>query len=128
MLLFDMSAGRAHPLTAPAVRPATIRRWKTRTGSITAIVTTTAGAAMSPYGTVNCETPGNDELAAGAVCALVVEVSEVANTKSFQRMMRTSERGDDPRCAERHDHLADRQQLRRPVDLRGSVRAAMGCL
>src|SRR5215475_5491045 len=79
----------SYPLTAPAVRPATIRRWKTSTMIMTGIVTTTAAAAMSPYGTVNCETPGNVEIAAGTVCAADVEVSEIANTKSFQQMMKT---------------------------------------
>jgi len=44
---------------------------------------------MSPYGTLNCETLGNDEIAAGTVCAADVEVGEIANTKSFQQMMNT---------------------------------------
>ena len=38
---------------------------------------------------MNCETPGNCEIAAGTVCAADVEVSEIANTKSFQQMMNT---------------------------------------
>src|SRR5581483_598836 len=35
------------------------------------------------------ETPGNWAIAAGTVCASFVEVSEIANTKSFQQMMNT---------------------------------------
>src|ERR1700722_6573986 len=77
------------PLTAPAVSPATIRRWKRSTRIITGTVTTTAAAAMSPIGVVNCEAPGNWAIAAGTVCAAVVDVSEIANTKSFQQMMNT---------------------------------------
>src|ERR1700752_1925359 len=53
------------------------------------MVTITAAAAMAPYGTENCETPGKDEIAAGTVSAAVVDVSEMANTKSFQQMMNT---------------------------------------
>src|SRR5438874_10712645 len=78
-----------YPLTAPAVSPATIRRWKSNTSSIIGTVTTTAAAHTSPIGSVNCDTPGNCEIAAGTVSAAVVEVSEVANTKSFQQMMNT---------------------------------------
>jgi hypothetical protein len=39
-----------YPLTAPAVRPETIRRWNRSTRIITGTVTTTAAAAMSPIG------------------------------------------------------------------------------
>src|SRR5436305_7128749 len=78
-----------YPLTAPAVSPATIRRWNSNTSTIIGTVTTTAAAHTSPIGSVNWETPGNCEIAAGTVSAAVVEVSEVANTKSFQQMMKT---------------------------------------
>ena len=36
-----------YPLTAPAVRPATMRRWKIRTMMMIGIVTTTAAAAIA---------------------------------------------------------------------------------
>src|SRR5437763_10206634 len=86
---FRSSFRACYPLTATAVRPATILRWNSSTSSITGTVTTTAAAAMSPIGTVNCEAPGNVEIAAGTVSALVVEVSDTAKTKSFQQMMKT---------------------------------------
>ncbi len=37
-----------YPLTAPAVRPETIRRWKIRTSITSGTVTTTAAAAWAP--------------------------------------------------------------------------------
>src|SRR5207302_8349804 len=50
----DLGHGRLlYPLTAPAVRPATILRWKNSTSTMTGTVTTTAAAATSPIGTVN---------------------------------------------------------------------------
>src|SRR5260221_11535320 len=52
-------------------------------------VTTTAAAAIEPIGCVNWDAPGNDAIAAGTVSALVVEVREIANRKSFQQMMKT---------------------------------------
>src|SRR5207248_4570516 len=78
-----------YPFTAPAVRPATMRRWKNRTMMMMGTVTTTAAAAIEPVGCWNCDAPGNCEIAAGTVCAAVVEVSETANTKSFQAKMKT---------------------------------------
>src|SRR3954462_15401476 len=78
-----------YPLTAPAVRPATIRRWKNRTMMMMGTVTTIAAAAIEPVGAVNCDAPGNCEIAAGTVCADFVEVSEKAKTKSFQAKMKT---------------------------------------
>jgi hypothetical protein len=39
-------------------------------------VTTIAAAAIDPVGWLNCEAPGNSAMAAGTVCAAVVEVSE----------------------------------------------------
>jgi hypothetical protein len=53
------------------------------------IVTITAAAAIDPVGCWNCDAPGNCEIAAGTVCAADVEVSETANTKSFQAKMNT---------------------------------------
>ena len=41
-----------YPLTAPAVRPETIRRWKIRTSITSGTVTTTAAAACAPKSVV----------------------------------------------------------------------------
>src|SRR3954453_11127558 len=78
-----------YPLTAPAVSPATIRRWKNRTMMMMGIVTTIAAAAIAPVGCWNVDAPGNCEIAAGTVCAAFVDVSENANTKSFHAKMKT---------------------------------------
>src|SRR5436305_9643878 len=78
-----------YPFTAPAVRPATIRRWKNRTMMMMGTVTTTAAAAIEPVGCWNCDAPGNCEIAAGTVCASDVDVSEIAKMKSFQAKMKT---------------------------------------
>ena len=40
------------------------------------MVTTIATAAIDPVGWENCEAPGNSAIAAGTVCAAVVDVSE----------------------------------------------------
>src|SRR5690348_14746682 len=55
----------------------------------TGTVTTTAAAAIEPIGWVNCEAPGKLPIAAGTVWAALVEVSVVANTKSFQQNRNT---------------------------------------
>src|SRR5881275_2735116 len=55
----------------------------------TGMVTITAAAAIDPIGSVNCDCPGKVEIAAGTVCAALVDVSETANTKSFQQKMNT---------------------------------------
>src|SRR5213075_2525452 len=88
---FDLShgSGAPYPLTAPAVRPATIRLWKSRTMMTIGTVTTIEAAAIEPVGCWNCDAPGNCEIAAGTVCAADVDVSETANTKSFQAKMKT---------------------------------------
>ena len=39
-----------HPFTAPAVSPATMRRWKTRTSAMTGMVTITDAAMIAPQG------------------------------------------------------------------------------
>ena len=44
------SAPPAQPLTAPAVRPATMRRWKTSTSTTSGSVTMTEAAMMLPHG------------------------------------------------------------------------------
>src|SRR3954451_12722668 len=84
-----MFAIAGYPLTAPAVRPATMRLWKNRTMMMMGIVTTIAAAAIAPVGCWKVDAPGNCEIAAGTVCALFVEVSEKAKTKSFQAKMNT---------------------------------------
>src|SRR3954471_23334330 len=66
-----------------------MRLWNNRTMMMMGTVTTIAAAAIDPVGCWNCDAPGNCEIAAGTVCALFVEVSEKANTKSFQAKMNT---------------------------------------
>src|SRR3954466_1515353 len=84
-----MGGGPPQPFTAPAVRPATMRLWNSRTMMTMGTVTTIAAAAMAPVGTWNVEAPGNCDSAAGTVCAFFVEVSEKAKTKSFHAKMNT---------------------------------------
>src|SRR3954451_17309778 len=86
-----MSAMRrfSYPLTAPAVRPATIRRWKMSTKMMIGTVTSTAAAAMLPVGEVNCDSPVKNAIAAGTVRDEFDDVSEIANTKSFHAKMNT---------------------------------------
>src|SRR5918911_5510722 len=71
------------PLTAPLVRPATIRRWKTRTMMMTGMVTTTDAAAIAVMGDWKFEAPVKNTSAAGTVRALLVDVRDTPNTKSF---------------------------------------------
>src|SRR5699024_7270647 len=71
------------PLTAPEVRPATIRFWNSRTMMTTGMVTTTAAAEMAPVGCSNWLAPVKNASAAGTVRAFS-DVSEMAKTKSFQ--------------------------------------------
>src|SRR5690348_16727767 len=52
-------------------------------------VITTAAAAIDPVGCWNCELPVKNAIAAGTVRADSVEVSEIANRKSFQQKMNT---------------------------------------
>ena len=52
-------------------------------------VITTAAAAIEPIGCWNCDAPVKKAIAAGTVRALVVDVSEIAKTKSFQAKMNT---------------------------------------
>src|SRR5205823_3658252 len=81
--------GVSYPLTAPAVRPATMRRWKSKTMMMIGTVMTTAAAAIDPIGVWNCDAPEKNAIAAGTVRALVVEVREMAKTKSFHAIMNT---------------------------------------
>src|SRR4029079_2124036 len=78
-----------YPLTAPAVRPETIRRWKMRTRTMIGIVTRIAAAAIDPVGSGSVDTPVKTPSAAGTVRELFDEVSEIAKTKSFQQKMKT---------------------------------------
>src|SRR5690606_29520642 len=79
----------SYPFTAPEVSPATIRRWKIRTNTMIGIVMTTAAAAIEPVGSSNCDAPVKFAIAAGAVMDRSVEVSEIANSRSFQQKMNT---------------------------------------
>src|SRR5881398_1565957 len=81
--------GSPYPLTAPAVRPATMRRWKISTMMMIGTVTTTAAAAIAAIGWSNCEAPVKNASVAGTVRALVVLVSVLAKRKSFQAKMKT---------------------------------------
>src|SRR5204863_10161752 len=78
-----------YPFTAPAVRPATIRRWKIITKMMIGTVMITAAAAMLPVGAVNCDGPVKKASAAGTVRDAFDEVSVIANRKSFQQKMKT---------------------------------------
>ena len=83
-------------------------------------VTTTAAAAIDPVGCWNCDAPGNCEIAAGHRLRRVdVDVSETANTKSFQAKMKTRIAvGEHAGRRERGDDLRERLPRRRAVDLR----------
>src|SRR4029453_5394383 len=77
---------RGHqPFTPPPVSPATIRRWKRRTMTTTGIVTTTDAAAIAVTGDWYCDAPVKNASAAGTVRERSVEVSAIANRKSFQQ-------------------------------------------
>src|SRR5580765_4288971 len=49
----------------------------------------TAAAAIEPVGCWNWDAPVKNASAAGTVRALLVDVSEIANTKSFQQYRKT---------------------------------------
>jgi hypothetical protein len=53
------------------------------------MVMTTPAAAIEPIGVSNCEAPEKNAIAAGTVWEALVEVSEIANTKSVQQKMNT---------------------------------------
>src|SRR5947208_5094019 len=78
------AAFREQPLTAPEVRPATMRRWNRSTSTTTGMVTMTAAAEMAAAGRWNWDAPVKKARAAGTGRARLVEVREMANTKSFQ--------------------------------------------
>src|SRR5215218_6744472 len=83
-MFWMLIAANAQPFTAPAVRPATMRRWNRRTSTTTGTVTTTAAAEMAAAGRWNCDAPVKKARAAGTGRAASVEVREMPNTKSFQ--------------------------------------------
>src|SRR3954469_13021777 len=60
-----------------------MRRWNTSTSTTTGTVTTTAAAAIAAVGFWNCDAPVKKASAAGTVRARLVDVSEIANKKSF---------------------------------------------
>jgi hypothetical protein len=74
-------------LTAPAVRPATIRFWNSRTRMISGIEIATDAADCVPSGTSNSDDPVNCEIATGAVRAATELVSVVASRNSFHAAM-----------------------------------------
>src|SRR6185312_3857612 len=66
-----------------------MRRWKKRTNRMIGTVITTAAAQIAPVGSSNCDAPVKNDSAAGTVRDRSVEVSEMANRKSFQQKMKT---------------------------------------
>ena len=66
-----------------------MRRWNSKTTIATGIVMTTAAAAIDPVGCWNWDAPVKKAMAAGTVRALLVDVSEIANTKSLQQYRNT---------------------------------------
>ena len=62
--------------------------------------------------------PWKNAIAAGAVRARFVDVSEIANRKSFQAKMNDQDRGGEhARRGQRSDHLAERLERRGTVGL-----------
>src|SRR5919197_146705 len=78
-----------YPFTAPDVSPATMRRWKNNTNNTIGTVITTAAAEIEPTGASNWEAPVKNDSAAGTVRDASVDVSEIANRKSFQQKINT---------------------------------------
>src|ERR671926_1899990 len=78
------SPSHDQPLTAPAVRPATIRLWKTITAATIGIVMTTEAAEIVPSGISNFELPVKNAIDAGTVRAADELVSVIASRNSFQ--------------------------------------------
>src|SRR5690606_20774307 len=58
---------RSYPLTAPAVRPATRRRWNTSTSTISGTVTRADAAMMLPQGSSYSLAPVISAMATGTV-------------------------------------------------------------
>src|SRR5918998_4784599 len=75
--------------TPPAVRPATIRRWKINTAISNGTVTITPAAMMVPYGVSNPVVPVNLLIATVAVCLSADGRNVRASRNSFQDPMNT---------------------------------------
>src|SRR3954452_20700060 len=82
MLCIWMTA-MVQPFTAPEVRPETILRWNSKTMMMTGTVTMTDPAASWEYGGLNGSGPTKNDIWAGTVRDVVVDVSEIASTNSF---------------------------------------------
>src|SRR5215213_1905873 len=78
------ATARHHPLTAPAVSPATIRLWKITTANTIGTVITTEAALIVPRGISNFWLPVKNAMAAGTVRALEELVRVTASRNSFQ--------------------------------------------
>src|SRR3954452_7904673 len=66
-----------------------MRFWKNSTNRMIGMVITTAAAEIAPVGSSNWEAPVKNDSATGTVRERSVEVSEMANRKSFQQKMNT---------------------------------------
>lgn len=72
-----------YPFTPPAVRPATILRWKTSTRTISGRVTTTEAAMMVPQGVSISEAPESSAMATGTVRVSLLATKVRAKRNSF---------------------------------------------
>ena len=100
--------GSPYPLTAPAVRPATMRRWKMSTRMMIGTVTTIEAAEIAPIGCSNCEPPGEERQRGGHGARVVgrgerVGEDEVVPGENEDEDRRREHSG----RGERHDHLAE---------------------
>src|ERR687888_1625020 len=82
------SVGKEGYFAAPAVRPATIRRWNSSTTTTSGTVTRTPAAIWLPNGVSNWVAPANLEIATGAVWMEGLLVIESAMRNSFQAAMK----------------------------------------
>src|SRR5947199_6816468 len=78
------------PLTAPAVRPATIRFWKMITSTISGTVIVTVAAAIVPSGIWNCWLPVKNAIAADTGRRLAELVRVIESRNSFHAKMNAS--------------------------------------
>ena len=96
-----------------------MRRWKMSTMMMIGIVMITAAAAIEPVGCWNCDAPVKNAIAAGTVARVVRrrerdrEHEVVPGEDEHQ-----DRRREHARRGQRDDHLAERLQRRRAVDLR----------
>ena len=95
-----------------------MRRWNNSTKTLIGMVMMTAAAAIDPVGCWNWELPVKKAIAAGTVRALLVDVSEMANRKSFQQKMNTRIAVVNmPGRGQRRDDLGERLERRGAVHL-----------